>query len=263
MTTKQEVLKNCTKKENVVYLPEGQLDRKLYNEVADALGLIGGKWKGGKVMGFQFKENPEYLLKAISEGEQINLKKQYQFFPKPRELAMEMVSFADIKNLDCILEPSAGQGAIINEILNYIGEYSLNTTLHYVELMDINRNILEKKYSGLDHIKRLSPAGNDFLNLDPDFKEFEGYDKIIANPPFAKNQDIDHIRKMYDCLKPGGRIVTISSKHWVNSKNKKEMDFAAWLYDTCEADVNGIDAGTFSESGTKIETLILIIDKKI
>jgi hypothetical protein len=44
--TKEEVLQNCTVEGTVVKLPEGQLDRKLYQEVAKALELIGGKWKG-------------------------------------------------------------------------------------------------------------------------------------------------------------------------------------------------------------------------
>ena len=50
----QKVLQECTVEGNVVKLPEGQLERKLYQEVAKALDLIGGKWKGGKVFGFVF-----------------------------------------------------------------------------------------------------------------------------------------------------------------------------------------------------------------
>lgn len=45
MTTKEQVLQNCTIEGNVVKLPSEQLDRKLYQEVAKALELIGGKWK--------------------------------------------------------------------------------------------------------------------------------------------------------------------------------------------------------------------------
>jgi len=43
-----KILQQCTVANNVVKLPEGQLDRKLYQEVAKALELIGGKWKGEK-----------------------------------------------------------------------------------------------------------------------------------------------------------------------------------------------------------------------
>lgn len=50
MTT-QEVLQQCTVEGNVVKLPAQQLDRKLYQDVAKALQLIGGKWTGGKTQG--------------------------------------------------------------------------------------------------------------------------------------------------------------------------------------------------------------------
>jgi hypothetical protein len=39
----------------VVKLPNQQLDRKEYLEVKKKLELIGGKWKGGKIQGFEFK----------------------------------------------------------------------------------------------------------------------------------------------------------------------------------------------------------------
>lgn len=55
--------------------------------------------------------------------------------------------------------------------------------------------------------------------------------------------------------------LSIASKHWLLSENKKEKAFKEWLYNTVEADVNSIEAGAFEESGTKIETVLIIIDK--
>ena len=52
--TKEQVLQDCKVEGNVVKLPNIQLDRKNYQEVAKALELIGGKWKGGKIRGFFF-----------------------------------------------------------------------------------------------------------------------------------------------------------------------------------------------------------------
>ena len=40
MTTKEQVLQNCTVEGTVVKLPNVQLDRKIYQEVAKALELI-------------------------------------------------------------------------------------------------------------------------------------------------------------------------------------------------------------------------------
>ena len=170
---------------------------------------------------------------------------------------------SEIKKGDIILEPSAGQGAIIDSILK---KHKKNF-IFYCEKMDTNLMILHNKYSELENVYRLRPLNDDFLEMDEEFVDFPGdtgkmkYHKIIANPPFSKNQDIDHIYKMYDCLKEGGRIVTISSTHWKTSYNKKEVDFRGWLNEV-EAKIEKIPSGTFKESGTMVESCIIIIDKK-
>lgn len=119
--------------------------------------------------------------------------------------------------------------------------------------MGANRAILENEVNkGL----RAICAGNDFLLNDEKYK----WDKIIANPPFQNNQDIDHIRKMYSCLKSGGKLVSIASKHWRISKNRKEIDFKYWLANK-GALVIDTPTGAFKESGTTIPTVIIIINK--
>ena len=241
---KQSVLQKCTVSGNVVMLPLGQLDRKLYMEVANALELIGGKWTR-KVNGFQFKQDPTSLLAQIANGEKRNLKKEFQFFETPAELADEMVRYADITPSSVVLEPSAGQGAIIKAIHRaYPGK-----AVNYHELMNLNLSILSD-------IPYSYYCGSNFLDYHDQL-----YDCIIANPPFSKNQDIDHIRHMWKVLKPGGRIVTIASKHWLYSTSKKETTFKEWIYNEVEADVTTVEAGAFSESGTKIETVMLILQK--
>lgn len=248
MQTVQDVLKGCTVTGTTINLPAGQLERKLYQDVAKSLELIGGKWKGGKIMGFIFPSDPSDLLEEIASGEKRNLKKEYQYFGTPASLAKEMITYADIQKGDRILEPSAGQGAIVKAIFE---QHSFVKQVNCCELMPTNQMVLEK-------IDGTLLIADDFLQI-AHFENF--YNKIIANPPFAKNQDIDHIYKMWECLAPGGRIVTISSKHWLNSDNKKEKEFKNWIYNVVEADVQGIGAGVFSESGTKIETLLIIIQK--
>ena len=242
--TKEDVLKDCTVSGNIVSLPAVKLDRKVYMEVAKSLELIGGKWKGGKVMGFVFNEDPSELLKQIQGGEKRNLKKEFQFFGTPDELADELVEDANIQTDDEILEPSAGQGAIVKAI--HRATWGARTVWGY-ELMPVNQTFLNK-------IVGFRLIDKDFLNCDTSF------DKIIANPPFNKNQDILHIRKMYDCLRPKGRLVSIASRHWEYSGNKKETEFRFWLREV-GAKITDIQAGRFKESGTGIATCKIIIDK--
>jgi hypothetical protein len=243
--TKQEILQQCTIENLVVKLPNIKLDRSLYQDVAKALNLIGGVWKGNKIQGFVFKEDPTELLAQIANGENRNLKKEFQFFGTPLGLADRVVELAEIEKQHTILEPSAGQGAIINAVHRNF----LNKNVDYCELMPINLSFIQK-------IPNITFLCDDFLTLNKE----NYYDRIVANPPFKNNLDILHIKHMYGCLKKSGRLVTISSKHWQFSSNKKETEFRNWL-DEVGAEIHEIPAGTFKESGTMIQSLIIVINK--
>ena len=247
MKTKEEVLQNCTVDGLVVKLPSQALDSKLYQDVAKSLKLIGGKWKGGKVYGFVFPTDPTELLSQIANGDKRNLKKEYQFFATPDEIANWLADLASLDVNDLVLEPSAGQGAIIKAIQ----KRNVIKPVSYCELMEINQTFLSK----LDNVDMLC---SDFLLIK------EGsplrFDKIVANPPFSKNQDIDHIRKMYELLEVDGRIVSVASKHWQQCSNKKENEFREWLK-YINAEIIEIPKGAFKESGTMISSCVIIINK--
>jgi len=243
---KEEVLQKCTIEGNVVKLPNVQLDRNEYLEVKKALELIGGKWKGGKVFGFVFATDPTDLLNQVINGEKRNIKKEFQFFATPEKLADEIVEIAELEHHDTILEPSAGQGAIIKAI-NKVCECVPDC----FELMDINITILNK--SGL----RFNLIGDDFFKHNG-----KTYSKIIANPPFSKNQDIDHFKKMYECLSLGGRLVCITSESWVNGSQKKQVEFKNWLNEI-EAELIDIEKGAFKESGTMVGGKIVVVNKPL
>lgn len=246
MTTKEEVLQGCTVEGTVVKLPNIQLERNLYQEVAKCFQLIGGKWKGGKTYGFVFATDPTDLLNEIANGESRNLKKEFQFFETPEELADAIVCLADLKQHDTILEPSAGQGAIVRAI-----NKACDVLPDCYELMDLNATILKK--SGL----KFNFIGSDFLKNSGKL-----YSKIIANPPFSKNQDIDHLREMYKCLARGGTLVCITSESWVNGSQKKQSEFRDWLNDV-GAEIIPIPKETFKSSGTMVGGRIVVVNKPL
>lgn len=244
--TKEETIKNCTVDGNIIKLPEGQLDRPVYNQVKKALEGIGGKWKTNK-QGFVFASDPSDLLAEIQGGKKINLKKDFQFFATSPEEADRCVELAGIKDLSPyarICEPSAGQGAIVNAI----NRVRPDKVVYCYELMPQNQPILTE-------LETVIFMGEDFLLEDK-----EQYDCIIANPPFSKNQDIDHVKHMYDRLNDGGRLVSITSTHWVDSSNKKETAFREWL-DEVGAQIHTIEAGAFKASGTQVGGKIIVINK--
>lgn len=244
MNTKEQVLQSCTIEGNIVKLPNVQLDRKIYQDVAKSLELIGGKWKGGKVAGFVFQNDPSELLDQVANGEKRNLKKEFQFFATPEKLADVLVTYADLRSNDTILEPSAGQGAIIKAI-----NKACDVVPDCYELLDVNISVLHKSNFVLSFI------GADFFQNNG-----KKYSKIIANPPFTKNQDIDHLTEMYKRLADGGRLVCITSESWVNGSQKKQIEFRNWL-DSIDAEVIDIEKGAFNESGTMVGGKIVIINK--
>lgn len=239
-------LKKCTVEGHNIKLPTGaRMAREEYEEIKKHLELIGGKWTGGKTQAFVFKESPSDYLHQLKKGEKLNIKKEYQFFGTPEGLADQLVELAELRPHHDILEPSAGQGAIVKAIKKELGS---GFNVYGYELMPLNQTFLNK-------ITGFQLLGNDFL-IEAD----KSYDRIIANPPFSKNQDITHILKMYDCLKPGGRIVTIASNHWHGSDNKKEKAFREFL-ENLNVEPIEVKAGEFKESGTGIAACILVIDK--
>jgi phospholipid N-methyltransferase len=142
-----------------------------------------------------------------------------------------------------VLEPSAGKGAILRELPRGV-------TVVACELNALCYPFLKEEFP------RVALIEGDYLETTLVKK----FDRIIANPPFTKNQDIAHIRKMYEDCRSGGRIVTIASKHWEFAIGCKEELFRQWLEKRTYSK-HDIEAGAFKESGTMVGTTILVIDK--
>lgn len=237
-------LKRCSVSGNVVSLPPITSDPlPNYADVRKALINAGGKYKNNT---FLFPNAAQPYMDKLLVGQSVNIKKEFQFFATSPELADELVRLAEFEKTHTVLEPSAGDGAIVNAIYRY----DKNMIVHCWELMDANREIIKT-------LPNAYLCGEDFLEAgtSPLF-----FDRIIANPPFTKNQDIDHIYKMFELLKPGGRIVTITSTHWIHASGKKEMAFNQWLK-THNAEIINMPAGAFKKSGTNVATTILIINR--
>lgn len=242
MNDLQKSLAKCTIQGDTLFLPpihDGILAN--YQEVRKALINAGATYKQNK---FIFPNDAKPYIDRLMGGESVNIKKEFQFFGTPSKLANYLVGLAEVDNYQRILEPSAGQGAIIKAI-----RAKCSVNVDCCELMDINAGILSK-------MEGCTLIAEDFLKLG----RFCYYDRIIANPPFNKNQDVEHIQLMFKHLKQGGRIVTIASNSWRNGSQKKQTAFKDWL-NYLNAVIIDVEAGEFAESGTKIATCIIVINK--
>jgi hypothetical protein len=257
--TEEQVLQEATVSGNIIQITKESLDRDVYLNVKKKLEMIGGRWKGGKTWGFVFSEDPTNLLKDLQEGKDRNLQKEFQYFPTTGGALIAMKDFIKdyLVNKDQerlkILEPSAGQGHLIELIRDLWPKAQID----YCELMDLNKNELDRKYKNMPNIACIT---EDFTHMAGDPEEH--YDFIIANPPFTNNQDIQHIRLMYELLVSGGEIFTFCSFHWQMSTNKKEENFKKFLDNLDEyPDITEVPEKAFKNSGTNIRTMLMHITK--
>ena len=241
----EDILKHCTLEDNVLKLPRVQFNKKSYAEAKKWIEEAGGSWQGGKVQGFTFPFNADRVFSILHEGKRCNLQQDFQFFATPPEVADWLVMLAGgIHEDEKVLEPSAGTGAIIDAIHRSCNDVIVDC----FELMPENKELLSMK-------KNIQILGDDFTKCD-----VAQYDKIIANPPFSKNQDIKHVKRMYEHLKEGGTVAAIMSCHWKIASEKECADFREWLKDV-HAKVCDIEEGSFKQSGTGIKTTAVIIQK--
>ena len=152
----------------------------------------------------------------------------------------------EYNNLD-ILEPFAGDGKIIKELQ----KYSYNS----IDAVELNQN----KYNNIvnNNFRDCTVYHNDYLKFIPN----KLYDCIIAAPPFKNNEDLLHIMKMYNELKPHGIIVSLTSPYWLTNNEPTQILFRKWLADNKIAhSLYMLPDKTFIEKDKSIPTAILIIN---
>ncbi len=166
------------------------------------------------------------------------------FFPTPETIATDIVELANIEQGMSVLEPSAGHGMLADAALNAGGD------VQTVEMAGDLVDILEAKGHKVE--------GGDFMEYQPN----QMYDRIVMNPPFSNDMDIDHVQHAYDMLKPGGRMVAIVSSMAGNRQNKKNKAFREWLDDlAAEEQMLPDDAFKESLNPTSVRTKTLVIEK--
>lgn len=170
---------------------------------------------------------------ALETGVVIDEKKERQAFYTPQALAARVVALADIEAGHHILEPSAGNGALLKEMRG-------DTCRYAVEIDP-------------DEAAKLYPYATVHCG---DFLEWDGagrtFDRIVMNPPFNKNQDVEHVAHALKFLKPSGVLVAVM---W---PNKERTPFVK-LIEGRDIEIVDIEAGAFKESGTGISSMVVII----
>ncbi len=241
-----EVLKSARCEGNKLFL-EGQLDRKTYADTMKVIELLGGKWSRKDKAHIFEDDCADRIDTAIMAGEVVDLKKMFQFFETPKGLATDMVSRLTWEQGMKVLEPSAGKGRLIEAILGY-------TDIISIDFCEMNKE--HRDHTATVWRDYAVPQCADFMELPMGAR----YDRIVMNPPFRNGQDIAHVRRAFDLLKPGGQMVAITYPAWQYRDSKKFAEFRDWLKNVIY-EVEDIPAGAFAESGTNVRSLMLVIRK--
>ncbi len=233
-----EVLKNTHIENNILFL-DGQMDRKLYVKTNKVLESLGGQWNRNK-KGHLFDNDPQEILDQVLHNGYYEKEADFGYYPTPKNIVQELINECEIEITHKILEPSAGQGHILDEIGG-----GFNVVCG--ELLQLNRKVLEDKGYKISF--------NNFLEY-----KTEKFDRIIMNPPFANQSDIDHVNHAFSLLNPGGKLVSIMSNGITFRSTKKTIELRKLIDD------NGyyyeLPEDSFYTSGTQVRTVLVVLNKE-
>lgn len=177
-------------------------------------------------------------------GERHNqLLKTWDLFPSPPWVVELLVDNAKIEPEMHCLEPSAGFGNLAITLQNCGGFVKVIEPL--VELQSLLT------------LQGFLVIGSDFLTT-PGIENY--FQRVVQNPPFS--QQIFHVKKGYQCLAVGGKLVSLASNSpWQYNKSFYKQ-FRHWLQ-SVNARVIELPWGLFvnSDRYTEVECNLIVIDK--
>ncbi len=174
-----------------------------------------------------------------------SLAKNYGFFPTPDAAASSFFEYVPLYQEDgkpplTVLEPSAGTGNLAALAL------AKGATVDCVEVQPQ----LAETLGARGKYRHVWPV--DFLTMQPR----ELYDRVIMNPPFDRERDIDHVMHALKFLKPDGCLTAIMSASTEFRETRKSVAFRA-LMDKMRATWRDLPVGSFASVGTQTNTIIL------
>lgn len=140
-----------------------------------------------------------------------------EFFPTPKELIRTMIEpymnriarrSDGAREISSILEPSAGDGAIVEEIRENLDRWN-QTKIRAIEISLELAAILNEK--------KIDVVANDFLTYWPEHR----IDLIVMNPPFSNG--VEHLLHAWE-IANGTEIVCLLSAANITNPHTREME---------------------------------------
>lgn len=180
----------------------------------------------------------DYKAQKIKEMElDLKMRQKDNIHFTPKQIIDSMIEAARINENDSILEPSAGIGNIID---------SIKSITNNIECCEVNYQFKE-----LLKLKDYKIVENDFLELTN-----KSYSKILMNPPFSNNQDIQHLKHAYNLLDDNGVMVCLTSNHWSFANDKESVDFRNWIKDKTHY-IKDFEPGLFERTSILVKMIVI------
>ena len=237
------------------FVKMAKMERALYLKVDKVLEACGGKWDRRAKAHLFDGDAGERIEQVITLGE-VTTAKDLGFFATPPELAEYLVELADVRPGHIVLEPSAGEGAIVDAILRReAGAWVIerDATRRQKMLARLPENIT------LAVVSPPTVGAEDFMEYDP----IEPFDRVVMNPPFCKvglGDHLDHVHHAFGMLVPDGMLVSVMPAGVQFRQDKRHREFREWVVESGGA-IQSLPAGSFKTSGTNVNTCVIRMRK--
>lgn len=228
-----------------------RLDASAYKRVNEVLGALGGAWSKKEKAHIFGSDARSLVDRAIDAGEVTTTREanaELGHFPTPATLADRLVKAAQVGRGMRVLEPSAGDGAIVMALQD------VGALVTAVERSPVRREIL---------LIRVLKS-RDELAPETDFMEYRAsglFDRVVMNPPFCRSgigDHLDHVRRAHGLLKPRGVLVTVLPSSIQFRRDRRHEEMRAWL--EARGTISPLPDGSFRASGTEVCTVMATIE---
>ncbi len=218
---------------------------------------------GGGVM---TEAERQFRVGHLMETAAAEASKSEQFYPTPPGIVERYI----LPNLPMtpgmrILEPSAGRGDIADVIMAACPECQVDV----VELGDMRRELLELKgyrVVGTDFwsfgVQSVTGTKQNIAVIDPQYAS--RYDAVVMNPPFDRGVGMAHVRRAYEFLRPGGRLIAVLPERTMSGTSRESISFQQWAKAHGAQDAIHVDSRELRasmERKTLLNFVVLVMTK--
>lgn len=218
------------------------LDRNTYTRLNKVLVGAGGRWSRRDNAHVFPTDAADVLDQMIVTGE-ITTSRDMGYFPTPPAVIARLLAAANLAPGLLVLEPSAGTGELAAAVAG---------TGAVVDVIEINA-----AYAETTLLRGCTRQGlvEDFLSVPPS----PVYDRVVMNPPFARQADITHVRHALCFLRPGGLLVSVMSDG-VTFRAGRAEKFRA-LVKGLGGSIEPLPLGSFAPSGTAVQAVVAVVPR--